>query len=99
MLLDLRGNIGRGSDEQQIGAAGDLSQLPADVSGSQRLVLRAALDHVGGQPVEDRGERFVVGVLAEVDSGVSRVADQLRLEVVVALQLVMLGLRLDCGGR
>ena len=40
---------------------------------------------------------FVVGIAADVDARVAGVADQLRLQVVVALQLLVFALRLDFG--
>ncbi|MNR04859.1 hypothetical protein D3C85_1208520 [compost metagenome] len=79
MFLDACGHLLRGAHEDQVAAAGDLGKTLFDVSGRQGFATAIGMHHVGGHALGLSRQCLAVGVAADIDTGVARVAHQLRL--------------------
>lgn len=61
------------------------------------LPLPSGMLDIGRQPFGMGRQCIGLGIAADVDSGVTSLADQLRLKMVVALQSVIFALRFNLG--
>ncbi|MNS08645.1 hypothetical protein D3C71_593940 [compost metagenome] len=97
VLFDPIGHLLRRSHQNQITAPGDIGKALFDIAGGQGLATAIRTHHIGSHAFGVSGQRVAVRVAADVDTGITGITHQLRLQVIVALQFVIFALGFDLG--